>query len=46
MVMGHQGCGAVMAALDSIQHQTAPQGNIAALVSAIAPASIFHVIRC
>lgn len=38
MVMGHQRCGAVSAALESIQHHNAPHSSITALVNAITPA--------
>jgi carbonic anhydrase len=37
-VMGHQSCGAVSATLESLQHNTTPHNDIAALVSKIAPA--------
>lgn len=38
VVMGHQSCGAVSATLESLQHDTTPHNDIAALVSAITPA--------
>ena len=38
MVMGHESCGAVSATLESLRDRTQPQGNVAALISAITPA--------
>jgi carbonic anhydrase len=38
MVIGHERCGAVEATLESIEHDTTPKGDVAALVKAITPA--------
>ena len=38
MVMGHESCGAVSATLENSSVHTQPQGNVAALISAITPA--------